>query len=207
MDLKTCAKGYALLRDLHINKGTAFSDEEQQALGLEGLLPPVSTTLDCQIARVRMQIALSDNDLQKYLFLSDLQARNETLYYAVLMSDPAGFMPLVYTPTVGEASQKFDHVFHAARRLYLPISAKGRVKQQRAVDVEEVVSASCLLECQSVHGHGLRDQFSNSKQSRSKMAHEAADVITGILSLTGERRIYGIVVDTLKGITPQSPMG
>ena len=129
MDLKTCAKGYALLRDPHTNKGTAFSDEERQALGLEGLLPPVSTTLDCQIARVHMQLAVLDNDLQKYLFLSDLQARNETLYYAVLMSDPAGFMPLVYTPTVGEASQKFDHIFHAARGLYLPISAKGRVKQ------------------------------------------------------------------------------
>jgi malate dehydrogenase (oxaloacetate-decarboxylating)(NADP+) len=129
MDLKTCANGYALLRDPHTNKGTAFSDEERQALGLEGLLPPVSTTLDCQIARVHTQLAVLDNDLQKYLFLSDLQARNEILYYAVLMSDPAAFMPLVYTPTVGEASQKFDHIFHAARGLYLPISARGRVKQ------------------------------------------------------------------------------
>ena len=129
MDLKTCANGYALLRDPHTNKGTAFSDEERQALGLEGLLPPVSTTLDCQIARVHTQLAVLDNDLQKYLFLSDLQARNEILYYAVLMSDPAAFMPLVYTPTVGEASQKFDHIFHAARGLYVPISARGRVKQ------------------------------------------------------------------------------
>jgi malate dehydrogenase (oxaloacetate-decarboxylating)(NADP+) len=129
MDLKTCANGYALLRDPHTNKGTAFSDEERQALGLEGLLPPVSTTLDCQIARVHTQLAVLDNDLQKYLFLSDLQARNEILYYAVLMSDPTAFMPLVYTPTVGEASQKFDHIFHAARGLYLPISARGRVKQ------------------------------------------------------------------------------
>ncbi|MBW8836975.1 MAG: NAD-dependent malic enzyme, partial [Burkholderia sp.] len=64
----------------------------------------------------------------KYLLLSDLQARNETLFYAVLMSDPAAFMPLVYTPTVGEACQKFDHIFHSARGVYLPISAKGRVK-------------------------------------------------------------------------------
>jgi malate dehydrogenase (oxaloacetate-decarboxylating)(NADP+) len=123
------AKGYALLRDPHTNKGTAFSDEERRNLGLEGLLPPVPTTLAHQIARIHTQLAMLDNDLQKYLFLSDLQARNETLYYAVLMSDPAGFMPLVYTPTVGEASQKFDHIFHAARGIYLPISAKGSIKE------------------------------------------------------------------------------
>jgi malate dehydrogenase (oxaloacetate-decarboxylating)(NADP+) len=123
------AKGFALLRDPHTNKGTAFSDEERRNLGLEGVLPPVPTSLAHQIARIHTQLAMLDNGLQKYLFLSDLQARNETLYYAVLMSDPAGFMPLVYTPTVGEASQKFDHIFHAARGIYLPISAKGRIKE------------------------------------------------------------------------------
>jgi malate dehydrogenase (oxaloacetate-decarboxylating)(NADP+) len=129
MTLNIGSRGYALLRNPHTNKGTAFSDKERRDLGVEGLLPPVSTTLDHQIARIHTQLAVLDNDLQKYLFLSDLQARNETLYYAVLMSDPAGFMPLVYTPTVGEASQKFDHIFHAARGVYLPISAKGRVKE------------------------------------------------------------------------------
>src|ERR1700756_3691204 len=123
------AGGYALLRNPHRNKGTAFSDEERRNLGLEGLLPPVPTSLDHQIARIHVQLATLDDDLQKYLFLSDLQARNETLYYAVLISDPAGFMPIVYTPTVGEACQKFDHIFHAARGVYVPISARGRVKQ------------------------------------------------------------------------------
>jgi malate dehydrogenase (oxaloacetate-decarboxylating)(NADP+) len=122
------ATGYALLRNPHTNKGTAFSEEERRNLRLDGLLPPVPTSLEHQISRIHVQLAMLDNDLQKYLFLSDLQARNETLYYAVLMSDPAGFMPLVYTPTVGEACQKFDHIFHAARGVYLPISAKSRVK-------------------------------------------------------------------------------
>ena len=69
------------------------------------------------------------DDLQKYLVLSDLQARNERLFYAVLMSDPATYMPLVYTPTVGEACQKFAHIFRSARGMYLPISAKGRLKE------------------------------------------------------------------------------
>jgi malate dehydrogenase (oxaloacetate-decarboxylating)(NADP+) len=129
MTVNVAATGYALLRNPHTNKGTAFSEEERRSLGLDGLLPPVPTSLEHQISRIHVQLATLDNDLQKYLFLSDLQARNETLYYAVLMSDPAGFMPLVYTPTVGEACQKFDHIFHAARGVYLPISAKGRVKR------------------------------------------------------------------------------
>ena len=121
--------GYDLLRNARLNKGTAFTHEERRALGLEGLLPPAASTLDLQVARVHAELANLDNDLQKYLLLSDLQARNETLYYAVLISDPARFMPIVYTPTVGEACQKFDHIFRAARGIYLPITAAGRVKE------------------------------------------------------------------------------
>jgi malate dehydrogenase (oxaloacetate-decarboxylating)(NADP+) len=121
--------GYNLLRDARINRGTAFSVPDRRVLGLEGLLPPVPTSLEHQVARIHAQLALLDNDLLKYLLLSDLQSRNEILYYAVLMSDPATFMPLVYTPTVGEACQKFDHIFHAARGIYLPISAKGHLKE------------------------------------------------------------------------------
>src|ERR1700743_753683 len=121
--------GYALLRNPHTNAGTACPDEVRKKHGLEGLLPPVPTTLERQVARVQAQLAALDNDLQKYLVLSDLEARNETLYYAVLMSDPAAFMPIVYTPTVGEASQKFDHIFRAARGMYLPITASGRIKE------------------------------------------------------------------------------
>jgi malate dehydrogenase (oxaloacetate-decarboxylating)(NADP+) len=121
--------GPALLHDPRINRGSAFPVERRSALRIEGLLPPVADTLETQVARVHTQLVLLDNDLQKYMFLSDLQARNEVLYYAVLMSDPAAFMPLVYTPTVGEACQKFDHIFHAARGLYLPITAKGRLRE------------------------------------------------------------------------------
>jgi malate dehydrogenase (oxaloacetate-decarboxylating)(NADP+) len=121
--------GHNLLRNARLNKGTAFTPEERRALGLEGLLPPASSTLELQVARVHAELANLDNDLQKYLLLSDLQARNETLYYAVLISDPARFMPIVYTPTVGEACQKFDHIYRAARGMYLPITARGRVKE------------------------------------------------------------------------------
>jgi malate dehydrogenase (oxaloacetate-decarboxylating)(NADP+) len=121
--------GYDLLRNPRLNKGTAFTPDERRELGLEGLLPPAATTLELQVAKVHAELANLDNDLQKYLLLSDLQVRNETLFFAVLMSDPARFMPIVYTPTVGEACQKFDHIFRSARGMYLPITASGRLKE------------------------------------------------------------------------------
>ena len=121
------ASGLALLRDPRQNKGTAFSDAERRTFGLEGLLPPRPLSLDLQLARIHQELAELDNDLQIYLFLTDLQVRNETLFFALLMSDPARFMPIVYTPTVGEACQKFDHMFRHPRGLYLPIRARGRV--------------------------------------------------------------------------------
>ncbi len=121
--------GYGLLHNPRLNKGTAFTEAERRAWGLEGLLPPAVTTMPLQIARRHAEIAALENDLQKYLVLSDLQVRNETLYYAILMSDPASYMPIVYTPTVGEACQKFGHIFRAPRGIYLPISARGRLKE------------------------------------------------------------------------------
>jgi malate dehydrogenase (oxaloacetate-decarboxylating)(NADP+) len=121
--------GYALLHNPRLNKGTAFTEAERRAHGLEGLLPPAVTSIEQQVTRRHAEIAALDDDLQKYLVLSDLQARNETLFYAVLMSDPATYMPLVYTPTVGEACQKFGHIFRGARGVYLPISAGGRVQE------------------------------------------------------------------------------
>ncbi|WP_206240049.1 NAD-dependent malic enzyme [Novosphingobium terrae] len=123
------ATGHEVLRDPRTNKGTAFSSHERASLGLEGLLPPVPSTLEHQVARIYNELDNVESDLGRYLLLSDLQSRNETLFYAVLMSDPARFMPIVYTPTVGEACQKFDHIFRSARGLYLPITASGNIEQ------------------------------------------------------------------------------
>jgi len=128
MATSNLTNGYSVMHDCTTNQGTAFTVEQRKSLGLEGLLPPGVDTLDLQVARVHSQLEMLDNDLQRYLFLMDLQSRNQTLFYAVLMSDPARFMPLVYTPTVGEACQKFDHIFRSSRGVYLPITAKGRLK-------------------------------------------------------------------------------
>jgi malate dehydrogenase (oxaloacetate-decarboxylating)(NADP+) len=127
--MQVAITGYDLLHNPRRNKGTAFTYAERRARGIEGLLPPASITIELQVARLHAELANLDNDLQKYLLLSDLQARNETLFYAVLMSDPASFMPIVYTPTVGEACQKFDQIFREPRGIYLPISARGRLRE------------------------------------------------------------------------------
>lgn len=124
----TKPKRLNIMHDATLNRGTAFTVQERQAAGIEGLLPVGIDSLERQVARVHTQLDMLDSDLQRYLYLMDLQSRNQTLFYAVLMGDPARFMPLVYTPTVGEACQKFDHIFRAARGVYLPISAKGRLK-------------------------------------------------------------------------------
>jgi malate dehydrogenase (oxaloacetate-decarboxylating)(NADP+) len=129
MSMQVAITGYDLLHNPRRNKGTAFTYAERRARGIEGLLPPASITIELQVARLHAELANLDNDLQKYLLLSDLQARNETLFYAVLMSDPASFMPIVYTPTVGEACQKFDQIFHEPRGIYLPISERGRLRE------------------------------------------------------------------------------
>jgi malate dehydrogenase (oxaloacetate-decarboxylating)(NADP+) len=125
---KISKKGFSVLHDPLQNKGTAFTEKERHALGLEGLLPPRVDSLELQLGRVHAELDMLDSDLQRYLFLMDLQSRNQTLFFSILMSDPARFMPLVYTPTVGEACQKFDHIFRSTRGIYLPISAKGRLK-------------------------------------------------------------------------------
>lgn len=127
--MNSTPEGLQTLRDPRRNKGSAFTGAERRALGIEGFLPPGEDTLEIQVGRVHAQMEVLGSDFQKYQFLTDLQSRNETLFYAVLMSDPAAFMPLVYTPTVGEACQKFDRFFRATRGLYLPITARGRVKE------------------------------------------------------------------------------
>ncbi|MGY2939541.1 malate dehydrogenase (oxaloacetate-decarboxylating)(NADP+) [Bradyrhizobium sp. GM6.1] len=154
MSFEVANIGYELLRNPHLNRGTAFTLADRHEHRLEGLLPPVPSTLELQVARIHSELASLDDDLQKYLLLSDLQSRNETLFYAVLMSDPAGFMPVVYTPTVGEACQKFDHIFRAPRGLYLPITARGRLKQLLANWPEKDVRFIVVTDGERILGLG-----------------------------------------------------
>ena len=125
----TTPRGAELLHDPRRNKSTAFTEQEREALGLLGLLPEGIDDLDTQLRRALAQLDGKTTDLERYIYLSQLQDTDETLFYRVLMSDPARFLPIVYTPTVGEACQKFGHIIRRPRGLYLSIRRKGRVRE------------------------------------------------------------------------------
>lgn len=122
-------RGFNILQNPRLNKSTAFTAAEREALGLVGLLPEGLENEDTRIQRVMQQLGHKTTDLDKYIYLSALQDNDETLYYKTLMSDPARFMPLVYTPTVGEACQKFGHILRRPKGLYLSITRRGQIKE------------------------------------------------------------------------------
>ena len=120
-------QGADLLRDPELNKGTAFSACERQELGLEGLLPAVVEGIDEQVQRVMNHLSLKPNDLERYIYMIGLLDRNETLFFKILMSDPARFVPIMYDPTVGEACLKFSDIYRRNGGMYITIEDKGRV--------------------------------------------------------------------------------
>ena len=122
-------RGTALLQDPALNKSTAFTSEKRESLGLVGLLPEGLENEETQIKRVMEQLEEKTTDIDKFIYLSALQDNNETLYFKTLMSDPAHFIPLVYTPTVGEACQKFGHILRRPKGLYLSITRKGQIEE------------------------------------------------------------------------------
>jgi malate dehydrogenase (oxaloacetate-decarboxylating)(NADP+) len=126
--MTTTLRGMYLLRDPRLNKSTAFTVAEREALELVGLVPEGIDSEDTQIKRALFQLGQKPTDLEKYIFLSQLQDMDETLFYRLLMSDPAHFLPLVYTPTVGEACLQFGHIIRRPKGLYISIKRKGHVR-------------------------------------------------------------------------------
>src|SRR6266404_3176510 len=102
-------RGAALLNEPVLNKGTAFTKDERQQFGLEGLLPPSTDSLDRQVERVLGHLDSKPNDLERYVYLVALSDRNETLFYRTVMSDPARFIPILYDPTVSDACLSSGH--------------------------------------------------------------------------------------------------
>ena len=112
-------RGEALLADPLTNKGTAFTSEEREALGLNGLLPPAVCTMTQQLARVYQSYQRKQTPLERYIYLVALQDRNETLFYRLIHEHIDELMPIVYTPVVGEACQEFSHIFRRPRGLFI----------------------------------------------------------------------------------------
>ena len=125
----TAKHGIELLRDPSLNKSTAFTEAEKQALGLVGLVPDVTETDEIQLQRVMLQLSKKDTDLERYIYLMNLLDHDETLFYRTVMSDPARFLPIVYDPTIGEVCLKFGHIYRQTRGMYLSITRRGKVKE------------------------------------------------------------------------------
>ncbi len=120
-------RGARLLHDPLRNKGTAFTEAERDALGLRGLLPPHVQTQEAQVERVLENLRRKESDLEKYIYLVSLQDRNETLYYRVVIDHLEEMMPLIYTPTVGQACKAFGHIFRRPRGLFVTADDRGRI--------------------------------------------------------------------------------
>ena len=155
------SRGLALLNDPWLNKGTSFTAEERIALGLSGLLPPHSADIEEQVMRVMENYAHLTNPLDKYTFLISLADRNVTLFYRVLMENLQEMTPIMYTPTVGYACQKFGHIYRKNRGMYISLRHKGRIAQVLAnwpsddVDIIVISDGSRILGLGDLGANGM----------------------------------------------------
>jgi malate dehydrogenase (oxaloacetate-decarboxylating)(NADP+) len=126
--MTTTRHGIEALRDPSFNKSTAFTDAEKRSLGIVGLVPDVTESIETQLSRVLLQLKHKATDLDRYIYLMNLLEINETLFYRTLMSNPARFLEIVYDPTIAEACLKFDHILRRLRGMYLSMAHKGHIK-------------------------------------------------------------------------------
>jgi malate dehydrogenase (oxaloacetate-decarboxylating)(NADP+) len=121
-------RGKTLLCDPAWNKGTVFNEIEREALNLQGLLPPRIFTASQRALHIINNVRGKSTDLEKYLYLAGLQNRNESLFYRVLMENMQELMPIIYTPTVGQACQEFSRLFSEPRGIFITKNDRGRIK-------------------------------------------------------------------------------
>lgn len=121
--------GVGLLQSRKLTKGLGFTAAERRALKLEGLLPSLILTQDQQVKRVMSKMRGQESDLKKYVYILGLANRNEMLFYRCLILYAAELMPIVYTPTVGLACQKFGHIYRQPRGIQISLEMKGRVRE------------------------------------------------------------------------------
>lgn len=147
-------RGSEFLHNPRFNKGTAFTEAERDALKIRGLLPPRVFTQKEQQARVLGNFRRKNSDLEKYIFMVALQDRNERLYYRTVIDNVAEMLPIIYTPTVGEACRLFGHIFRRPRGLYVSSADRGRVRQLLQNWPEEEVAVVVVTDGERILGLG-----------------------------------------------------
>ncbi len=144
-------RGLDLIHNPILNKGSGFSEKERDELGLRGLVPPRVMSLENQVKRVRENYNRKTTDLEKYIFMESLHARNETLYYRFLLENLEEITPIIYTPVVGTACQQFGHIFRFARGMYFSTSERGQFRKimnhwpEDEIDIIVVTDGSRIL--------------------------------------------------------------
>ncbi len=149
-------KGRALLLNPLTNKGTAFTNRERDELDLHGLLPPTVFTIKQQLQRTYENFLAKTTNLERYIFLESLQDRNETLFFRLVLEHIDEMMPIVYTPVVGEACQKFSHIYRRGRGLY--ISYEQRDHMEKILRNAEIAHPSIIVVTDGERILGLGDQ-------------------------------------------------
>lgn len=130
-------RGRALLADPGLNKGTAFSDDERKALGLVGLLPDSVETIEQQLVRTAAEFERLHDDIERHVYLRALQDHNEVLFYRFVRDNLKATMPIVYTPTVGSATQQFSRIYRRSQGLFLSYRNRDSLREQiEAVDYD-----------------------------------------------------------------------
>jgi malate dehydrogenase (oxaloacetate-decarboxylating)(NADP+) len=122
-------RGAALLSNPLLNKGTAFTERERDVLGLRGLLPPRVFTLEEQLQRSLAAVRRKTDALEKYIYLTNLQNRNEVLFYRLVTEHVEEMVPLIYTPTVGQACLEYGAIYRRSRGLFLTLRDRGRIAE------------------------------------------------------------------------------
>ncbi|XP_050730185.1 NADP-dependent malic enzyme-like isoform X2 [Eriocheir sinensis] len=147
-------RGIDYLRDPRLNKGMAFTLEERQVLGLHGLVPPRFKTQEEQVDLCRKNVERYQEPLNKFIYLAGLQDRNERLFYRLLSENVEEYMPIVYTPTVGLACQKFGVIFRRPRGLFISIHDKGHIYEVMRNWPESDVRAIVVTDGERILGLG-----------------------------------------------------
>jgi len=122
-------RGFDVLHDSALSKSLAFTKEEREELGLRGLLPYSTSNQEIQVMRVLNSIRRKAYDIERYILLSSLQDRNEKLFYRLVIDHIDEIMPLIYTPTVGQACKEFSHIFRRPKGFYITPDDKGEISK------------------------------------------------------------------------------